>query len=101
MRVKIEGKRSIADLRECLNKACDQLEYFGIQWVTGSNLYLNAVDEAGEMLEITTQTGNPIEGWAYPSPRKIKKAKSAEVVRLAVNNKSEAAPKTEGKEKPG
>lgn len=100
MRVKIEGKRSIGELRECLNKACDQLEHFGIQWVTGSNLYFNAVDEYGEMLGITTKDGNMIEGWTYASPRKIKKVKSAEVIRLAVDNRDEV-PKTEGKEKPG
>lgn len=100
MRVKIEGKRSIADLRECLNKACDQLEHFGIQWVTGSNLYFNAVDEHGETLGIMAKDGNMIEGWSYASPRKIKKAKSAEIVKLAVNNKNEAVSKTEGKEKP-
>lgn len=101
MRVKIEGKRSIADLREHLNKACDQLEHFGIQWVTGSNLYFNAVDEHGEMLGVMAKDGNMIEGWAYPSPRKIKKAKSAEVVKLAVDNKNGAAPKMEDKENSG
>lgn len=86
MRINIRGKRSLDEVRELLLHYVERLEKIGINHVTGMNLYFNPVDDEGVEIIITDSEGNPLEGWAVPAPKRTRKAKTAEVVRLAVNN---------------
>lgn len=86
MRIKFEGKRSLEDLREQLEICLRRMETFGIKYVSGTNLYFNPTDEGGQEVIIQLENGQPLEGWVHVSPKKIQKAKSARVLKLAVNN---------------
>lgn len=91
MRVKFQGKRSLEELKEELRKCLEQMEILGINYVTGTNLYFNPVDNEGQELIIHLQDGTPIDGWAYIPPKKIQKAKSAKILKLAINNDTKSS----------
>lgn len=86
MRVKFQGKRSLKELKEELEKCFEQMEAFGITHVSGTNLYFNPVDDGGNEITICLANGKPVDGWAYILPKKIQKVKSAKVLKLAIDN---------------
>lgn len=99
MRVKFEGKRTLIELWEELEACLKRMEGLGIKSVTGTNLYFNPCDESGQEVVLELQDGRTIDGWVHPSPKKRQKAKSAEIVRLAVNNDTAPLPTAEERER--
>lgn len=97
MRVKFEGKRTIAELREEFEACLKRMEGLGIKSVTGTNLYFNPCDESGEEVVLELQDGRTLDGWVHSSPKKRQKAKSAEIVKLAVNNDTSPSPEAKRK----
>lgn len=97
MRVKFEGKRTLVELREELEVCLKRMEGLGIKSVTGTNLYFNPCNESGEEIILELQDGKILDGWMYASLKKRQKAKSAEIVRLAVNNDTVPSPEAEKK----
>lgn len=100
MRVKFEGKRTLAELREELEACLKRMEGLGIKSVSGTNLYFNPCNESGEEVILELQDGRTLEGWVHPSPKKRQKAKSAEIVKLAVNNDATSSPEAKEKKNP-
>jgi hypothetical protein len=90
MRIKFEGKRSLPEIKEDLGTMLNRMELMGIEYVSGCNFYFNPEDEDGTKIDFYSDEGetNIITGWTQLSRRKArkKKAKTAEVIRLAVDN---------------
>ena len=47
MKIKLQGRRTTAELRAMLHRALDELEALGVTHARGANLYLTPVDEDG------------------------------------------------------
>jgi hypothetical protein len=98
MRIKFEGKRTLAELREELEVCLKRMDSLGIKSITGANLYFTPCNESGDAVILELEDGRTLDGWVYPSLKKRQKAKSAEVVKLAVNNDTTAPPQERRKE---
>ena len=92
LRVRVEGRRSLKDVRECLNHLLDYLSELGVDELTGVNLYVHPY-AAGAHFEITGEDGNTLQQLNYPMPVKRVVVNSTKPkrgkrppIRLAVDN---------------
>ena len=80
MRVRISGRRTPAELRELLNNLCDRLEIWDVPYVSAVNVYLTPADETGQELLLIGPRGEEIDALEYPTVRRPRKVRTAEVV---------------------
>ncbi len=58
MKIKLQGNRTTAELRQMVHRAVDELEALGVTHVRGGNLYLTPVDDEGREVRARRNSRN-------------------------------------------